>query len=170
MAKVKYTNRTVYTKEFQKKVALANVLQKDKAFVPVLMMMLALFTGSASLNSNPRSVGAWVMMLLGFVVIPVTFFVIPFFFSLKSYKDMEKDGIFVVEAEFTNSLIRFKNSLNQVFNLLYEDIKEIRLNKDILMIASDKASQTVYLDKNSFTDCDYEEVKELLDRRAKIKN
>ena len=161
MAK-RFINKTIYTKDFQKKVAFLSTFNKEKMFLPILLMILTIYSGSIELNKDPRSLNAWLMILIGFILLPIIFFLIPYLITMSGYKNISMDikgKDFYVEAEFTSSLIRFKNSLGQTSNVLYENISNFSLNKNIVIIKDKNQRQAMYLDKNSF-DPPYEELKE----------
>lgn len=163
MAK-KFINKTIYTKEFQKKVAFLSAFNKDKIVMPVILMSLTIYSGSVALSRDSRSLNAWMMIIIGFILLPIIFFLIPYLITMSGYKNILKDlkgKDFYVEAEFTSNLIRFKNALGQTNNVLYENISDFSLNKDIVIIKDKKQRQAMYLDKNSF-DPPYEELKEYL--------
>lgn len=163
MAK-KFINKTIYTKEFQKKVAFLSAFNKDKIVMPVILMSLTIYSGSVALSRDSKSLNAWMMIVIGFVLLPILFFLIPYLIAMAGYKEISKDlkgKDFYVDAEFTNNLIRFKNALGQTNNVLYENISDFSLNKDIVIIKDKKQRQAVYLDKNSF-DPPYEEFKDFI--------
>ena len=173
MAKEIYTNKTKYSREYQKKVAILNVFSKDKLMLPAILMGVNLFTGSVSLRNDPTSLNGWVMMLMGFVIFPLIFIVAPYFITMKGYKTMTKNSIdnsFYVEAEFTNTILRLKNSLGQTYNVLYENLISVEINKDTMIIKEKKSDKPTYLDINSFKGGTYQEVKEFLEAKIKENN
>lgn len=173
MAKAISTNKTKYTKQFQKKVAFLNSISKDKIMIPVFLMMVNMFTGAVALRRDPTSINGWVMMLLGFIVIPMAFVLIPYFITLSGYKSMTKDsedGSFYLEAEFTSTVMRLKNSLGQVHNVIYENIYEVSTNKNIMIIKENNSRNPIYLDTDSFKEGTCQEVKEFLDSKIQENN
>lgn len=170
MAKIRYINKTRYTKEYQKKIAMLYVFSKDKVMLPAMLMMINMFMGTVALRRDPNSLNGWIMMLMGFIIFPLVFLIIPYFITMNGYKSMTKNlknNEFVVEAEFSNSVLRLKNSIGQTYNVLYENITSVELNKDTLIIKEKNSNQPTYLDINSFIEGTYKEVKEFLDIKVK---
>lgn len=170
MAKAIYINRTKYTKEYQKKVAMMNVFSRERISLPALFMMINMFMGTVALRRDPNSVNGWIMMLMGFIIFPLFFLVLPYFMTLRGYKRMTsnlENNEFTVEAEFTNNILRLRNSIGQTYNVMYEDIQSVEVNKSTMIIKDKNSSQPTYLDINSFVGCTYEQVKEFLDSKMK---
>lgn len=163
----KFTNKTIYSKDFQKKVALLSTFNKDKIFLPILLMALTIYSGAVSLNRDAQSLNAWSLIIIGFILCPIVFFLIPYLITMTGYRNILKElngKDFYVEAEFTNSSIRFKNSLGQIRNVLYENISDFSLTKDIVIIKDQKERQAVYLDKNTFNPS-YEELNDFINKK-----
>ena len=92
---------------------------------------------------------------------------------MNAYKNMandSKDNEFVVEAEFTNSVLRLKNSLGQTSNILYENISSIETSKNIMIIKQKNSNQSVYLSVDSFIEGSYQELDSFLKEKLKQNN
>ena len=155
MADIRYTNKTEYNKKFCHRASLHNAFKKEKSIIPLIFIAITIGSAVLSLYRDPQSKQAITLLILGVFVLPVAFFIAPYFLTLREFSGARPDGKpMVLKTVFTNVNIKFSNPDGTANNVLYENLEKVQRHKDLLIISEKKSNSVYYLDANGFENAD----------------
>ena len=161
---MKYTNKTVYTKEVYKKISYQKSFSYELLSFKGMLMAAVLWLGARLVSQDNTQFGAWLVVIFGAVVIPVSFFIYPLIRPSFMYKQVLKETggkELINRIELENNEIVARNNIGQKLVRSYSQVTEIRKPNGLIVILSDKFDP-IYMDINGFEDCTADEALEYL--------
>ena len=161
---MKYTNKTVYTKEIYKKISHQKSFSYELLSFKGMFMAGVLWLGARLVSQDNTQLGAWLVVIFGAVVIPLGFFVYPLIKPNFMYKEVLKTAggkELVNRIELDNNEIIARNNIGQKIIRSYSQVTEIRKTNGLIVILSNKFDP-IYMDINGFEDCTADEALEYL--------
>lgn len=146
-----YTNKTVYTKEFHKQVALFNLFHSSYILtLPVVVSVLA-FVIYAFTIGKLQLIELIFLLAIGGVLYPLAFFILPYSSILKRYK-VNRDKYnrdLVSELSLSTTGISYKdNNKNSFFRNFKDTVRLIKNDKIVVLVYKNETS--LYIDPNGF--------------------
>lgn len=161
---MKYTNKTVYTKEIYKRISYQKSFSYELLSFKGMVMAAVLWVGARLVMTDNTQLGAWLVCAFGGIIIPFTFFVYPAIRPKMMYKEVlkETDGKELVNRiELDNSEIVARNSIGQKIVRSYQQVTEIRKTSYLIVLLSNKWDP-IYMDINGFENCTAEQALDFL--------
>lgn len=163
MAKPLFKNQTEYTEDLYKNVAGYNFFHGKLGTIGSLFVAYALFTASYKLEDEATKTQGWIFMILALIVLPIIFFVVPYFITRNGYKSSKT--ITVVTTEIYEDCIVCKNNTDVSKKYYYNQMKYVRKDNNMISILIKDINQPLFMNKDSFIDCTWQEAYEFLSEK-----
>ncbi len=162
--KDKITNKTKNNKDHFDQIGNYAVKYGPVASYGVVFMSISLLGGCVCISQDVKSRLGWALFIIGFIVLPILFYVIPYIYRKGKFRRCCDDSI--EEYSFDTNHLNKKDGDQIIQQFDYDDIISIETYKDIYII-SFKYSNPLYLDRNGF-DHSTKDVEEFLIKRTKL--
>ena len=163
-------NRTIYSKEFYKTIANYRLFKDSTSLIGIIAALLSSLIAIATIIANPSNTNGYIYLAIGLLFVPICFFYLPYKTNCDAYKQtMKKTGNkdFIVEVKFGPQSLNMSNNIKQSGLHYNTDIKSIKV-KNNLIVVNFRSDFPLYIDKNSFVDCTYDDFKKYIQRNTKI--
>lgn len=155
------TNSTNYDKYFYKLIAGQKLFKDPISFVGAFAAVMCCYSGVTSLVSAKYEISTYLYLILGLVLIPFICFVLPYRNKCRAYEEamkLTKGKPFIVNVKFSLDSLNIKNSLSQSELHKYSEVKSINVKGNLITINLEKGNP-IYINKESFLDCTYDDFK-----------
>lgn len=154
MSAVHFVNHTDYTRDFYRRIARYRVFHGTNGLIIAVAITLLCASGASRLNENANDRGAWMMLLMGLVLLPLLGYAVPYFTTVHGYRAAMKDTKgkpLIVTTEITKNEVTVRNSINQTLHLKYPQITRVEEDKGLVALWT-SGRPTAYFDMDSFTE------------------
>lgn len=169
---MKYENKTVYTKIFYRRISYQKSFSYELISFKIMVVAAMLWFGARLVRQDNTQFGAWLICIMGGILMPFAFFVYPAIkpeFMYKQSLKVTNSKQLVNEITFNKREVDVRNNVGQKITIDYNLITEIRKTKYLIVILSNKFDP-IYMDINGFTNCTVNEALEYLFSKCKKLN
>lgn len=165
------TNKTDFDKNFYRIIASQRLLKENIAYLGVFAMCLSAYAGIKSLLNSASNISAYIYLAMGFILVPIFCFYIPYKTNCEYYEKAMKvthNKPLIAEVKFSEDSFNMKNSLSQSEFHKYKDVDSIQVKKSLITI-NIKKSHPIYMNKDGFVDGTYNDFKLFIKQHSSIK-
>lgn len=163
-------NSTNYDKNFYKLIAGQKLFKDPISLVGAFAAVLCCYSGVTSFVDSNYEISTFLYLILGLVLIPIFCFILPYRKNCSAYKEamkLTKGKPFLIEVKFSLNSLNMKNSLSQSELHAYSEVKSINVKGNLITIILEKGNP-IYINKEAFVDCKYEDFKSFIKRNSEI--
>lgn len=165
---MKYINKTVYTEEIYRRISYQKSFSYELISFKGIALSAAMWLGVRFVTENNKDVNAWIYCGVVCIILPIIFFVYPALRPKSMYKQSLKatgGKQLTNEIVLDTSDIVCRNNVGQKIMRKYEQVTEIRKNKHLIILLSNKFDP-IYMDINGFTNCTADEAMDYLNSKC----
>lgn len=139
-------------------------------FLFIGLIMATLLKAGSMVTADQQNSRAWILYLLGLVIFPIVFFLIPFFFRKAKYKKEAAESR-TINVGFDSEEITVQSgggrALKEKYS--YSDINNMRLTQSTLSIFFNDSTKNLYLDPAGFKNGELDKAVKLLEEKSEKK-
>lgn len=164
------TNSTNYDKYFYRLIAGQKLFKDPISFIGTFAVVMCCYSGVTLLVADKYEISTYLYLILGLLLIPFVCFVLPYRRNCKAYEQvmkLTKGKPFIINVKFSLDSLNMKNSLSQSELHKYSEVKSINVKGNLITINLDK-NNPIYINKESFVDCTYDDFKSFIKNNSEI--